>query len=505
MITVKALVSNLTYSKPRSGPTVTTQVDYADIAFAQLLQWESTAKTSQNLSSVTVDKLAAGGVFILALWLVRPEDSANVSRKFSPFNVLLVTEGIEDTLKALQDQGMYKVNLKSETLNPPNFTTQGLLLDGKRARITIGDSADGWVNVKTVTEAQPPIDRQELVIKNYHPIPLPSLEYRFYVASDERLYKLIHGEPVVDYAGTFPPDDGSGDWFYMALTASLDMPRRYAALGTKYTDLGPNPNPGLLLSLVRQNAPRPAQTKWIEVAQGVTGSVTPDMWGINAPGVTPGNFLKTRFVPDVASPGAAFLPPDNTNADKGFGIWDDAYVNTLNQLRSNPLYGLDAAFARLPMLVANCYTKGFNHTDDWMSYEQRWREAAQYSGKLGELGYKFPIDNPDRSELLHTIFRYMGSDVAKTVILVFRPITPADPKTGYTNILTQVYKMDLQPFREMLGVAPSSKYLPLYTMASVPFLLDANKVKPIVEFSFDTKEPQATYLDTFKKETNFNG
>lgn len=183
---VKALVSDPKSSKPRAGPTVVTEIDLNNIAFVELLQWVSTDATGHRFEHITTDLMKApGAVDVLAIWLVRPEDSAGISKKFTPYNVLFVTEGVDDflqfqTVQYKLGQNWGKLTIHREVLTPPSFNAPPLTLDGKRIKLMRGNG-DVWVNLKAVTDLLlPTANEQGLVFRNYHPLPLPTLEYRIF-------------------------------------------------------------------------------------------------------------------------------------------------------------------------------------------------------------------------------------------------------------------------------------------------------------------------------------
>ncbi len=183
--TIKALVPDPKGKGPRNGPTVDTEIDAGKIAFAQVMSWNATDSTGQRFELIgRDDEVAPGAVKLLAIFLVDAVDSANVTAKFSPFNVLFTP--VFDRA-AIQDffyyigQSWCKTTVLRELLTPTGFNTIGMVLDGKR--IKVGRSqGDIWINVDTVTEVLAQSgNEQGFVIKNYHPQPVPTLEYRLFV------------------------------------------------------------------------------------------------------------------------------------------------------------------------------------------------------------------------------------------------------------------------------------------------------------------------------------
>ncbi|MCB0105160.1 MAG: hypothetical protein KDE53_04615, partial [Caldilineaceae bacterium] len=183
MIKVKAIKpTNRGGTKPRSSPVTLTELDPANIAFCTLLEWRSTGRDFQQFHRLAEgDTVAAPSVRLLFIYLIHPNDSANLAYDYNPVNLLPVTEEIDDALAQIQDAlgiTLYKCKLTYESLIPTGFATKGLMIDNKRYKPdqAVGDC---WINLLSVTEVLPSSQTsQTIVIANQHPQPVPPLEYR---------------------------------------------------------------------------------------------------------------------------------------------------------------------------------------------------------------------------------------------------------------------------------------------------------------------------------------
>ena len=511
MISVSAIKQpNRGGTKPRTGPVVKTDIDPANIAFCTLLEWQLTGSDFQQFRYMKEgDTVAGSSVRVLFVYLIHPDDSGKVSYSYNPVNVLPVTEDIDATLDQIKQAlgiAIYKCAMIYESLTPPGYPTKGFLLDRKRYKPTDG-VGDCWINLLSITEVLAPDEtEQQIVIANYHPQPVPPLEYRLKFESDPdfaRRYKNATNHAAGDFANSFPPDDGSGDWFYQSIAATLDIPRRYALAGVKFTDLGDDPNPGLIFTMIHAGFPKPPASKWVETGEGAILGICPDMWRIGAPGVTRDQSRFPQFVIDTAQPHTFLAPPDNSRRDEGFSAWTDAYIDTFKQWKTDSdIYKPDDALARMPIMAANFYKQGFNRVDDWDQIKFDWYHLAKSSDNLDSLGgYTAPTETPAPSELLRKILLYLGSDPEITTMISLWPILPSDPKSGHTGIRTRVYKFDHDTYVRLSQIIPGN-WMHVHGVSALSLAAMHSGMTPVVDFIFSTSAPLKTYLEALNDAVN---
>lgn len=243
---VKGLIPSRLASSPRTEPTKETEVDIQSVAYCTIMEWVSTGRDFQQFKYITKDTaVSAPSVRVLFLYLTKTDDSAQISYGYNPVNVIPVTENIDDILKQLNDAlgiAFYRCTLTSESHTPAGYPTKGLMIDRRRYRPDAG-AGDCWINLLTVTQAIADLvedpDHQEVVIQNWHPQPVPSLEYRLRFKYDPNflsIYDKATSSAKIDYESSFPPDDGSGDWFYGVISKVADF-GRHGALGYASNDM----------------------------------------------------------------------------------------------------------------------------------------------------------------------------------------------------------------------------------------------------------------------------
>jgi len=133
---VKVLGSDRLANKPRSGPTKETDVKIESVAFATIMEWQSTGRDYQQFVHITDDTtVSAPAVRVLFLYLTKTDDSANLAYDYNPVNVLPITENIDGVLDQLTkalDKAFYKCHIRHESLTPAGYPTKGLMIDRRR-------------------------------------------------------------------------------------------------------------------------------------------------------------------------------------------------------------------------------------------------------------------------------------------------------------------------------------------------------------------------------------
>lgn len=313
------------------------------------------------------------------------------------------------------------------------------------------------------------------------------------------VHKPVTPEPPAPDVLTFPPDDGSGDWFYLALAATMDTPR---------------------LAGVYHANPFDWTTEVVPVHLLINRAYVPeDNYGTLYFNLAP-NVTDKPNVLNGLSPWALLFPGDGTDASweqthrMGAGVWGDElreiFVHQRNDTRMGLQYsvvrGVDATLARLPVVATNYYWLGIK-ADDTAQYKHGWTALDTDTKRLYQIDRdkRLQVDGVPRSDLVGVIFHLLGNDHDRATFFYVEGVKVAEPMKGFAPFRTRVYQMDKADYlAHFFDVHPGGI---LAKSAAQSIIIDFETMgkAPVVDFTFNPYPVTETYITALKRELDKAG
>lgn len=305
--------------------------------------------------------------------------------------------------------------------------------------------------------------------------------------------------PAPDYL-TFPPDDGSGDWFYQSLVAAMDTPRLAGVYHRKPFDWTDEVLPLHLL---------------------INRAYTPhDAGGIFYLNLAP-NVTDKPKVLNALSPWALLFPGDGTNTaweqhhHDGEGVWDDSLreifihqrYETLPGTQFTVVRGVDATLARLPVVAVNYYWAGVNADDEPKHGKNDWTGLDADTKQMGRLDYnhKVQVDGVPHSDLVGVIFHLLGNYPDQATFVYFEGLTVAEPTGNFTTFRTRVYQQTKAEYLDSMFLEHPGGITAKASAQGIVVGFEQAGKAPVVDFTFSPYPVKETYITALRRELDKAG
>lgn len=307
----------------------------------------------------------------------------------------------------------------------------------------------------------------------------------------------VHKPTGPDFAHTFPPDDGSGDWFYFAISAAIDTPRR-ATVDNFVPVEGTEGQPGVRVQLGRVFTPYDGTSAYLCVSLDM-----PD----------------NQEILRAYSPWALMLPTDGTDEylelhrHEGDGVWADAYRKVLihqrfdspYKERYNPCRNFDDTVATLSIVAINYYYQGITLADRQGKPSGKFNWSSLCDDRTRPYAMKF---KPGRGEsaVNGIMFHLLGNYPDKYTVVFFEGAGTVKPEEGYTPLRTRVFQMPAADYlAAMYKKNDSGSYSPLLAAQTMNYYLEGIGLAPLVDFTYQPYPVTETFATAFKRELDKAG